>query len=929
MKPTKPKSTKSVSQASKSKAKSTAAKKPGKGGVAIDTVPLPEKTATRPKLGKVTSKATPGKAASSRSSLAKTSVTGSKMAKKPIVQSKRPVIRSMNTLRLEPGKTQTITLLGTNLDKITAVQVISNNRPINNVKATLGPPSGTSRSITLTASPNANPGNIQFTILPGSQTSSDINAFAFVLAVIHESYVIQTETLQDHAEKVKAYNEAKEKIREEIKEAREQRNELMAQEKLTGPDKAAFSQSTPIIPAGTAGEPEADLSPEAQSNVLEKLQSETADSLRSNDGKWRKTAERNEIEKPRLVEPGSTLTIPALNQEQNSVAGGLTPTEQPEDKYSSSIEEALQGTEPGVSSSDLLSAFMKLQVEDPSTPSTATTSYSCAALQEEMILLQQQIESLTEQIESLERPSPPAEPNSKTPESQAIYNQAFNKYHKELAQYNRQKMLLSTQIVQLQEELAAVEAQLKLCMIQQNTGRVSVIEPKINDQVSALERESISTNQYVYPTDDPCAGLEETQKHYSQTIANFSLDGGIGEPPPAPRREDFNSEQEYLKALAKHVEIVRIHQINQMLRAQQLEDFKNALAEVEAQLESCRNPTATAKPEAEYVRKYTPPSAILQSENRVPTMISNVMKMKHDTERSTINNIRGDNSDTSQSDQSQEQGEGSSGASDVSEPAKTLSKEADTTAVMTQKLEAIGISPRLPEAASSDTDTTDFNTAQKWQEEQSDGALMYQAVTELAKTAIVESKMERASSAQIQKQADQSSGTSEETGNNSETSDEGIYIGPKVYDGRKALVETSDESADSKHFEVVSRTGESVHTGPRINEYSSTEDYLASLRTGLTLTIWNRSEFELLEVRVHDTLDYQNAPNQLQNPPLPDEGQIEVPFESGQYVTVIRRRVSGGERIAFTTGQGLDVPTNSYTLLVFQQSFRLLPPEDE
>jgi hypothetical protein len=744
------------------------------------------------------------------------------MAKKPLLQSKRPVIRPMSTrtLQLEPGKTQTITLLGTDLDKITAVQVISNNRSINNVKATLGPSSGTSRSVTLTTSPNAEPGNIQIKILAGTQTSLDIQAF--VQAVLRESYLIQSEALKDHAQKVKAYNEAKEKIREEIKEARERRNEL------------------------------------------NKLPEHSSDSL-----------------------------------------GSQTLLE--------------------VSKSSISSRGASAKVGNATRSTSVASKESCASLEEEMKSLQQQIESFTEDFDSGEQPPP--EPRREDFNSEQEYLKALAKHVEIVRIHQRNQRLKAGHLHDLQNELAAVETQLKLCFLQQKTGRASVIEPKINDQVSALERESIHTNQYVYPADDPCAGLEQMQNHLSQTIANFSLDSGISEPPPAPRREDFNSREEYLKALDWHVHLVKMHQRKLLNRVQQLEDFKNELAEVEAQLESCRNPTATTKPESVYGRELAQPAVKSQMDSRQFTAISNIMKTKQDAENASINNIRGDDSDTSQSDQSQEEGEGSPGTSVVSEPAKTLSKAADTKAIKTQKLEAIGSSPRLPEAASSDTDTTDFNTAQKWQQEQTDGALMYHALTELSETAIVESKMDKASSAQIQKQADQSSGTPEETGINSETSDEGIYIGPRVYDGRKVLDETSVQTSESKHFEVVSRTGESVHTGPRINEYSSTEDYLASLRTGITLTISNRSLFELLEVLVHDTLDYQNAPNLLQNP-LPDEGQIGVPFESGQYVTVIRRRVSGGETIAFTTGRGLDVPENGYTLQVFQESFRLLPPED-
>jgi len=96
----------------------------------------------------------------------------------------------------------------------------------------------------------------------------------------------------------------------------------------------------------------------------------------------------------------------------------------------------------------------------------------------------------------------------------------------------------------------------------------------------------------------------------------------------------------------------------------------------------------------------------------------------------------------------------------------------------------------------------------------------------------------------------------------------------------------------------------------------------------LILTIWNRTLRPIEDIRVHDTLEsYMSAPNLLTNP-LPNEERFPVNFKSGQYVTVMYRNIDIGQLIAYTTGIGLDVPTNGYVLVAFQQSFRLLPPEN-
>jgi hypothetical protein len=92
------------------------------------------------------------------------------------------------------------------------------------------------------------------------------------------------------------------------------------------------------------------------------------------------------------------------------------------------------------------------------------------------------------------------------------------------------------------------------------------------------------------------------------------------------------------------------------------------------------------------------------------------------------------------------------------------------------------------------------------------------------------------------------------------------------------------------------------------------------------LSIWNRAQSELIEIRIHGDEEYGEAENRLPAP-LAVESSVDLPFVQHQYVTVFRRRVADGDPVAFTTGRGLDeVDAPGYTLMVFDQSFRLMPP---
>jgi hypothetical protein len=93
-----------------------------------------------------------------------------------------------------------------------------------------------------------------------------------------------------------------------------------------------------------------------------------------------------------------------------------------------------------------------------------------------------------------------------------------------------------------------------------------------------------------------------------------------------------------------------------------------------------------------------------------------------------------------------------------------------------------------------------------------------------------------------------------------------------------------------------------------------------------TLSVWNRAQSELLELRLHGSEGYFEATNLLAAP-LASETSVDVAFLQGQYVTVLRCRVADDDPMAFTTARGLhEVDGDGYTLVVFDKSFRLLGP---
>jgi hypothetical protein len=93
-----------------------------------------------------------------------------------------------------------------------------------------------------------------------------------------------------------------------------------------------------------------------------------------------------------------------------------------------------------------------------------------------------------------------------------------------------------------------------------------------------------------------------------------------------------------------------------------------------------------------------------------------------------------------------------------------------------------------------------------------------------------------------------------------------------------------------------------------------------------TLTVWNRSQFELLELHVHGSSGYQNTDNELEAPPLGLEAKIDLEVYTGNYFTVVRQRIDVGEEMALTTATPVSLGRDGYTLIVFDESFRLMNP---
>lgn len=91
------------------------------------------------------------------------------------------------------------------------------------------------------------------------------------------------------------------------------------------------------------------------------------------------------------------------------------------------------------------------------------------------------------------------------------------------------------------------------------------------------------------------------------------------------------------------------------------------------------------------------------------------------------------------------------------------------------------------------------------------------------------------------------------------------------------------------------------------------------------VVIWNQSQFELLQLKVHARPDHRDAPSLLEAP-MPTGTETSTVVGGALYFTAVRERARGARAIALTTAEPLEIAGASwFELIVFDESFRLLP----
>lgn len=91
--------------------------------------------------------------------------------------------------------------------------------------------------------------------------------------------------------------------------------------------------------------------------------------------------------------------------------------------------------------------------------------------------------------------------------------------------------------------------------------------------------------------------------------------------------------------------------------------------------------------------------------------------------------------------------------------------------------------------------------------------------------------------------------------------------------------------------------------------------------------LWNRSQFDVREITISPPPSVDAGLTQvLGELPIDEEVQIEA-FVSGSSVAFLRDRVAGGDPIQIETDQPVFVNAAGFTLLLFDDAFRLLGPD--
>ena len=104
-------------------------------------------------------------------------------------------------------------------------------------------------------------------------------------------------------------------------------------------------------------------------------------------------------------------------------------------------------------------------------------------------------------------------------------------------------------------------------------------------------------------------------------------------------------------------------------------------------------------------------------------------------------------------------------------------------------------------------------------------------------------------------------------------------------------------------------------------------DYCMSQGQEMSLTVWNRSQFEAHEIRIHSSADPTKAALEIDEPLPPGEYRRIDAFPSGHYLTYVRDENAFGPEIAVTTESPVCVESSGYTLVMFDSDFRLLWPD--
>ena len=111
------------------------------------------------------------------------------------------------------------------------------------------------------------------------------------------------------------------------------------------------------------------------------------------------------------------------------------------------------------------------------------------------------------------------------------------------------------------------------------------------------------------------------------------------------------------------------------------------------------------------------------------------------------------------------------------------------------------------------------------------------------------------------------------------------------------------------------------------SDASEFEEFPAAVEYSGPIYVWNKSQFDLLEIRTHPTGDYAHAPNQLAAPLEPDAGaMVDIPF--GTHLTALRDKVEEGALWALTTATPLVFQDSLSVLLIFDDGFRIMGTDE-